>query len=150
MKVYLRQIRAEGTKLEEIFPVEAMGPGPDGTVKLAAPVGIEAKVFHTGDEVVAEMTVHSAYASFCGRCLEGVKRAWRGKFKLVFDIDKTIEFIDMDEDIRQEVMINLPTRILCRPDCKGLCMDCGTNLNKEECQHISSEKVRTSPSRTVM
>jgi uncharacterized protein len=142
VKVYIRQIRSEGSTFQETFPVETMGHSPDGTVRLTAPAAVEAKVFHMGDEVLAEMTVQSAYASFCGRCLEEVERGWTGKIKLVFDIDKTLEFIDMDEDIRQEVMISLPASILCRPDCKGLCRDCGMNLNKEQCRHIGSEKIQ--------
>ena len=84
------------------------------------------------------MTAASRYESFCGRCLEEIKQDWASEFTLIFDVDKGQDFLEMDEDIRQELVLNLPARILCREDCKGLCIDCGVNLNKQKCQHEHS------------
>ena len=41
---------------------------------------------------------------------------------------------DLWELSRQAVVVNLPMRSLCRPDCKGLCPQCGANLNETQCQ----------------
>jgi uncharacterized protein len=35
--------------------------------------------------------------------------------------------------IEEQVLLALPTRPLCREDCRGLCSGCGVNLNSEEC-----------------
>ncbi|MBN1318315.1 MAG: DUF177 domain-containing protein [Anaerolineales bacterium] len=35
--------------------------------------------------------------------------------------------------IREQLLIAIPIRALCRPDCKGLCIHCGQNLNEGEC-----------------
>ena len=41
--------------------------------------------------------------------------------------------IDLDELVREQVVLALPTRHLCREDCKGLCPTCGADLNAEAC-----------------
>ena len=85
--------------------------------------------------MLAMVHVASRYDTLCYRCLEDIKRDWTADFTLHFDIEKNMEFIVIDEDIRQEIILNLPTRILCEENCKGLCIDCGINLNKQECVH---------------
>ncbi len=41
--------------------------------------------------------------------------------------------LDTDLWASNAVVLSLPTRILCRPDCKGLCPTCGSNLNEGTC-----------------
>lgn len=41
--------------------------------------------------------------------------------------------LDVDEFCRTAALLNLPPRYLCREDCKGLCPDCGTDLNNGTC-----------------
>ncbi len=49
----------------------------------------------------------------------------------------TNEELDLTEIVREQVLLTLPMRLLCRPDCKGLCPHCGVNLNLGEhtCSH---------------
>jgi len=42
--------------------------------------------------------------------------------------------IDIDELVREQVFLALPTRQLCREDCRGLCLTCGAELNTETCR----------------
>jgi uncharacterized protein len=44
------------------------------------------------------------------------------------------EAIDLDELVREQVALSVPTRVLCRDDCCGLCPQCGADLNEEKCQ----------------
>lgn len=46
--------------------------------------------------------------------------------------DDTI--MDLVIPVREQVVLSTPIRPLCRQDCKGLCADCGANLNEEQCQ----------------
>ena len=41
--------------------------------------------------------------------------------------------IDLTEDIREDILITLPQRLLCKKNCKGLCFSCGQNLNLKKC-----------------
>lgn len=41
--------------------------------------------------------------------------------------------IEIDRAVIDNLLFNLPTRVLCKPDCKGLCSVCGKDLNKQKC-----------------
>jgi uncharacterized protein len=42
-------------------------------------------------------------------------------------------FIDLSDLIRETSFLAVPMRPICRPDCLGLCMECGQNLNEKDC-----------------
>ncbi|MCX5681113.1 MAG: DUF177 domain-containing protein [Candidatus Omnitrophica bacterium] len=42
--------------------------------------------------------------------------------------------MDVGEDIREEIILGFPDKVLCAEECKGLCAGCGANLNNEKCQ----------------
>jgi len=41
--------------------------------------------------------------------------------------------IDLDPIVREQVLLALPMNAVCREDCKGLCAQCGQNLNEKQC-----------------
>ncbi|MCI0336353.1 MAG: DUF177 domain-containing protein [Acidobacteria bacterium] len=41
--------------------------------------------------------------------------------------------INLDEMVLEQLELNLPSRVLCREDCRGLCTQCGADLNVEQC-----------------
>ncbi|MGH9389102.1 MAG: YceD family protein [Vicinamibacteria bacterium] len=41
--------------------------------------------------------------------------------------------VDLDTLLREQVLLALPVKPLCRPECRGLCPRCGTNLNELQC-----------------
>jgi uncharacterized protein len=42
--------------------------------------------------------------------------------------------LDLSEVLRQDVLLELPPHVLCKEDCRGLCPECGTNLNEASCE----------------
>lgn len=55
------------------------------------------------------------------------------------------EYIDMSGDFRESLLLELPTKVVCSEDCKGLCPQCGQDLNEEKCNCCSEpEEVRAS------
>ena len=68
----------------------------------------------------------------CSLCLEEFNNLFEKDFTLHYDI-KGLESVTIDQDVRDEILLDHPIRILCRPDCRGLCLFCGTNLNEEKC-----------------
>jgi uncharacterized protein len=89
----------------------------------------------------------------CARCLEPVKRDVKREFELLYrplgtdagrdelsvtDAEAEIGYYQGDglllEDVlREQVLLALPLKVTCRPNCKGLCPHCGKNLNQEQC-----------------
>ena len=41
--------------------------------------------------------------------------------------------LDVDRLIYDEILVNWPTKVLCKDDCKGICPVCGQNLNQQDC-----------------
>ena len=46
---------------------------------------------------------------------------------------------DTEEFVYNEILVNLPMKVLCKEDCKGICNRCGANLNKESCDCNTKE-----------
>ena len=51
--------------------------------------------------------------------------------------------IDLAPLVNEYMQLEIPIKPLCRPDCKGLCVECGADLNTETCEHQKS--IRVSP-----
>lgn len=90
----------------------------------------------------------------CDRCLEEVKHIMNIKVNKDIDMnesennenqdDKELFFIEGDElDVEKlvynEVLVNLPMKILCSENCKGICNRCGANLNSQTCDCDTTE-----------
>ncbi len=83
--------------------------------------------------------VNLSYDTVCDRCTKDLNE------RLDISIDKEInlsdtedEFLvgsvlDLDKLIFEEIYLNLPVKTLCKKDCKGICLQCGANLNESTC-----------------
>ena len=113
---------------------------------------------HRGpQEIVEDIRVRAAYRGhfevLCARCVDPVAIPLEGDFDLLFrpesaDAEAGERAITEDETeigyygksgllledvVREQVLLTLPGRTLCKPDCKGLCAHCGQNLNTGTC-----------------
>ncbi len=108
-------------------------------------------------EIVADIRLRGRYAGRfkvpCARCIEPVELPLAADFDLIFrpigaDSDAPERSITADEAeigyyqkdsllledvLREQVVLQLPVRTLCKPDCKGLCPRCGANRNTQPC-----------------
>ena len=78
----------------------------------------------------------------CSRCLNTTEHYRKDFFQEIFSdcrdaADDVNSFdgeeIDLTELIRDTLIINEPSQVLCQDDCKGLCVHCGANLNVSPC-----------------
>jgi uncharacterized protein len=58
---------------------------------------------------------------------------------LAFTIDQNHE-LDLQEVVRQDLILALPMQALCSDACRGLCPECGQNLNGEPCEHVGQAR----------
>ena len=49
------------------------------------------------------------------------------------------EAIDVDEIVKEQILLAVPTRMLCREDCKGICPECGTDRNTGDCNCVTND-----------
>ena len=84
----------------------------------------------------------------CDRCLEDVKTQIKIHTSREVDLSETeeekrealedVDYIDgtmfnAEKFVYGEILMNIPMKVLCRKDCKGICNRCGTNLNYKDC-----------------
>ena len=134
MRINIRDIRSEGLELSEKKTPEEMGLDTEEYIKFKDPILIKAFAEKINDTVLVKMHLEGGFETLCARCLESIANPWIKDLLLDFAIDKTTEFIELDDDIRQEMILNVPAKILCKEECKGLCAGCGANLNLEQCK----------------
>ncbi|MDR0676484.1 MAG: DUF177 domain-containing protein [Elusimicrobiota bacterium] len=72
----------------------------------------------------------------CEKCLEKFEYVKKVDFNREYEIGKNQLELDLRNDIREELWLNIPFLYKCSNDCKGLCSFCGKNLNKEYCNCI--------------
>ncbi len=132
MKIKVRGIPESGLEVKKSIEPAEIGLGEEDADCLS-PVEMIAKVEKAQNIVIAHVEVAITLSCSCSRCLEGVEYPFSAEYKFDYEVDKNTEFIDIGEDIRQEIILGLPTKILCRDDCRGICLHCGANLNEEEC-----------------
>ena len=79
---------------------------------------------------VLEMDVRSR----CARCGEESTQTIRdGAFARSYPLSAANELIDLTADIREAILLALPMNFVCSEACRGLCIQCGANLNKAPC-----------------
>ena len=134
MKISIKDIHPEGIEVSDHISAATIGLTRDDPGYFIAPLDVQAKVNRVSDTVLAKTKVRGKYRSACARCLAEIERDWNGNFLFDFSVDKQTKAVELDEDIRQEVLLNLPPRVLCKEDCKGICPKCGADLNSEPCK----------------
>lgn len=96
---------------------------------------------HT-DDVYVDLTVECAIVGECARCLKQAEYLFNESCSVKFvrqnpgDFDYIYKsgIVNLTEAVNDVILTNLPTQILCKEDCKGLCATCGCNLNEESCK----------------
>ncbi len=72
--------------------------------------------------------------SRCARCGERFLQTIRDKdFTRSYPLSVANELIDLTADIREAIFLALPMNYVCSAACRGLCVQCGANLNKAPC-----------------
>ena len=69
-----------------------------------------------------------------------------GDPKICVHIEKVPEEeVDMTPEIREDILLAMPSRFKCSENCKGLCSGCGVNLNTEKCRCSAKKKKQKQP-----
>ncbi len=136
---------------------------PETELRRVAPVMAELALNRKGDSrVEAQGFLGSKVEIICDRCLGRYNFAVDVKFHLVLEVPtdeswhiKEMECSSSDLDIiqlvepevdfgdilRQQLYLSLPEKRICSKECKGLCPQCGANLNADDCGCIRETKV---------
>ena len=126
-----------------------------GEIRQAGPLEWAATAERAGAEIRINGNLSTTIECPCSRCLEAARVELKKPFDLFFR-ERDEEMFDEDEEVqldeedtrtafftgtklaiadilREQVLLTLPMKVLCRLDCKGLCPVCGINLNTGAC-----------------
>lgn len=147
----------------EVDPAE-LGDDPWGMAEgVEGPVGLDLTLEAVSDGVLVRGDVTAALRIPCARCLaptvhrrraavtelhrrtvrgpgprgraqdvDGADEVDEGEEYLLVDGDAAL---DLDRMVRDALLLDVPVRVLCRPDCAGLCPVCGRDRNTGPCDH---------------
>jgi len=133
MKLLIKEIRESGVLDRTLIIPRDDIPldGPDHPF-LMEPIKTEIHTEIQKDEVLLRAHIQTKIQVTCARCLD----AFIFELQTVIDAVASIrqEFINIQEEVRQAVLLALPLKPLCGNQCHGLCPQCGQNLNFHQCQ----------------
>jgi len=128
-------------------------------VDLPGPLSVTGRVSRSNRKVVVTGSFTTQVQVECDRCLQPVELPVKSDFRVelitpeVYENTATAELVDtdlelsvfdgeavdIDELVREQLLLALPLRILCQETCKGLCPVCGSDRNGADCQCETAE-----------
>lgn len=131
------------------FALDLSGLELGGVKPFCAPVQAEAEIGGFAGAVRLLLRVEYTVSMPCDRCGKQTEKSFRREFAhllvrqlsdeqeaATLDEEYIVvpdEQLDLDELLREDILLDLPTKYLCRDDCKGLCPKCGKDLNEGDC-----------------
>lgn len=152
MRIELENLESGRGEFAHVYQPEDLNP-VDERVQIVEPAAVNGKVRLAGNEVFVNGHVETRAQVECDRCLKPVELPVSADFTLDYITGDEYESsavaelteaemsvsvfdgkgIDVDEVVKEQILLAVPTRMLCREDCKGICPECGTDLNSGEC-----------------
>lgn len=150
------QLLKEPTGAFREYEINESVEGLDESFSPAGPLVGKVVLLHAGRyNILVTGAFRIPLNLYCGRCLEPIVETIefqiKEEFKATVDVNTgshlawdpaeveesnlidSSHVLDLTEVIRQHIILNIPMKSLCRPDCPGLCPKCGHNLNLGPC-----------------
>src|SRR5687768_6192322 len=158
MRIELENLEGKKGDFAHVYQPEDLIP-LDERIRLTAPAAVNGKIRLAGNEVFVNGHIDTRAQVECDRCLQPVQLPVNADFALEYisgseyESSEVVELteeqmsvsvfdrqaIDVDEIVKEQVLLAVPTRMLCREDCKGICPECGTDRNTGECKCVTKE-----------
>jgi uncharacterized protein len=157
MRIELENLEGGRSDFAHVYQPDELNP-VDDRVSLMAPAAVNGKIRLSGDEVFVNGHVDTRAKVECDRCLKPIELPVNADFSLEYitgadyassqaaeltEAQMSVsvfdgEAIDVDEIVKEQILLTVPTRMLCREDCKGICPQCGADRNTGECSCVTN------------
>lgn len=115
-----------------------------GVKPLPSPVAISGKIVSRAGIVESDLSCKVEYVGVCDRCLKETVKSYTVNINRVIVVSLENEEnddiavvpdmqLDLEDFCYPDIVMSLPTKLLCKDSCKGLCSVCGKNLNDGDC-----------------
>lgn len=157
MLISLSETMSTKGKVEKVsVPIEMESFDYQGIAyKFSRKEPVNLTISNLGNRVVLiEGNIDVSLTMFCSRCLKELEYPMKLDFNKEIDFNLTAEEraddldetnyivgynLDVDIMVYDEILIAFPMKLLCSEDCKGLCKNCGANLNETTCDCDNAE-----------
>jgi len=134
----------KGTGTTQNYPIDQKIPSPDPSIfQLSKNLSGKVTLTKLTKLYIASFHLKTQFLLPCSRCNKPTKKEIELKFKQEYkppDIKK--DGIDILPVIFEELILLLPSKILCQESCQGLCAVCGKDLNTGKC---ACKQIKKSP-----
>ena len=113
-------------------------------LRFKGPLHVKGRIVNGGEVLVLTAEVRGTILLQCGAGLEGYEQnldfSFEARLKSSPDDENPDYFlyegneVDLSDIVLEFLLLEIPIRRRCREDCKGLCPECGTNLNYQTCK----------------
>ena len=158
MRIELENLAGGKGGFAHIYQPDDLNP-VDERIRLVAPVAVKGNIRLADPGVFVTGHIDTRAWVECDRCLQPVELPVNADFALEYipgadyesseaaeltDAEMSVsvfdgEAIDVDEIVKEQVLLAVPTRMLCREDCKGICPECGIDRNSGECTCVTDD-----------
>lgn len=149
MKINLKQLFSIPGESKDIdYSIEADELKDIKGCEFDSPVSVKGRIYNKAGVVYLTYSLDFVRLATCDRCLKELIKPYHFDCEHIVvpsvsgDNDEYIvadgESIELNEIAVTDLLLQLPTKTLCKEDCKGLCMVCGCDLNESVCEHQSN------------
>ena len=153
MRIEVENLTATAKPFAHTYRPEEVELEEEGA-RLLTDAAVEGSASRKGEQVRLRGTIRTEVELLCDRCAAPRNTPLAVEFDTSF-IPQEVEAVkaenvelqaedlilsayegdavDLDELVREQLLLALPSRHLCREDCKGLCQKCGADLNRNQC-----------------
>ena len=135
MKILVARIPEEGMDYEGTDPGTILELENDPFIKDAGDVDYRLHAERVSGELVVRGTLSAELEMRCARCAEFFSTTVPvSDFLRACPVPEGADSVDLSEDMREDILLHVPAVAVCSEDCKGVCPQCGINLNKGTCE----------------
>jgi len=131
MKICVNEITRDGLDIEEEIDPKELGLDTAQAHSISG-IKVKAHIEREKDVVTASCNIRANEKRTCSKCLNEFIFLLDNKENFVYSLSSE-HIIELNDDIKDTIILDYPIRQLCKPDCRGLCPYCGKNLNKGPC-----------------
>jgi uncharacterized protein len=134
MIIHVARIPESGLRIHEEEPGEILELGEADEFRAAGPVSCDLYTQLVDEILIVRGTVAAPLEATCARCMQKFSTTVSDSgFLRDFPGIQGTEEVDITGEIREAILLSLPLFPLCGEECKGLCDQCGKDLNGGPC-----------------
>jgi uncharacterized protein len=154
MRIEVDKLKEAGTAFASVYAPDDLSL-EDELMRLASEAKVEVRASKKREQIRLRGLIDASVEVACDRCAVPVIVPVNADFDVTYVPAESLEvepeatelqeeelsfatyegdYLDLDELAREQLLLALPTRQLCREDCRGLCLTCGADLNTGTCQ----------------